>query len=388
MKNFTEISHEWNISLELNGNFCTNVTLLEEEHILSQDAVWYGLPIVYFVSILLATCGNIFWIIFLWRSSRGRRSSNVLLIMNLAFCDLLKSVLVAPLRMVELHLFKNQEATYHTINICCFINCFELYLSFVGFHTVMAISQERLCIICFPFYARKWLNQNVALATIFLISAISLATSLLYSLFYSQIVIVHPTCKTAYNVCSYTFVLSTSRALGARYFTLAVTIFYYIIPVIVVSISYAKIVVSLKKTIEMLKRDVFDGQSNHPGRDIRSKEIMAKASNSADKKSSDKNSTSKGFSNKQDGAPLRHSVKSTLKVIKSRKSLSYLMIIVAVCFTICHGPLIFMSLFMSFGYRMDNNTIFVLILFKWLSVVSSVINPNVYSTNKRAFRRQ
>ncbi|ESO11087.1 hypothetical protein HELRODRAFT_167618 [Helobdella robusta] len=356
-------------------NICGNSTLLDNEFLLGLDVVRYGLPVIYILSILLSMSGNLFWIIFMWKSARCGRSSNVILILNLAVCDLIKATVVAPLRVIELYLSRYQYHSSDGMDCCRSMNFFTLFLALVGFHSVVAISQERLVLISFPFYARKWFSRNVALVTISVVWASSFLVSLPFSLLYSRTITISLPYGAVFRMCSISFFHSEAGT-GIKVYTLVITIFYYFIPVLVVSVSYIKIFITLHKAINNLTCTTIDTPER-----ITTKYSDMKIENESNSNKQLVSPISKENSCvRVDQHPWKTSSVSTLKIIQRRKTLAQMMLVVAVCFIFFQGPIFFLYLYLSFGYKIERNAVFTLILFKWFPMVSSMINPFVYST--------
>ncbi|ESO10498.1 hypothetical protein HELRODRAFT_183528 [Helobdella robusta] len=383
--------HTYNKTNDFNDN-CINSKLLDNEYLLTYVAVRYCLPTTYVLSTILSTSGNLFWIIFLLKSQKCSKSSNLLLIMNLAVCDFIKSVVVGPLRAFELLLMKFHDYENIEINCCRFLNFISLYLTLVGFHSVLAISQERLVLICYPFLARKWCSRNVTLMVISFIWTSSFVVSLPFSLLYSRTKTIIPACDKVFIICSIIF-FHSDEAKSAKAYIFVITIFYCIIPVVIVSISYAKIVLSLNKTIESLRCNVSDANK------ISEKTLALKKINkpklfgssasphkiASKKTAADNEPGSKVSCPRREENSLRTA--NSLKIMKGRQTLARMMIVVAVCFIIFQGPMIIMYMCLSCGYKIESNAAFTLILLKWFQLVSSMINPFVYSTGRNVFKK-
>ncbi|ESO11084.1 hypothetical protein HELRODRAFT_167615 [Helobdella robusta] len=364
-------------------------TGLYSEDILSIYIVRKGLPILLVLSIILSIGGNLFWIIFMCRSSRASKSSNVILILNLAVCDFIKSTVVAPVRVTEFYLSKYQYNQCSSTDCCRFLNFFTLYLALVGFHSVVAISLERLVLICFPLYARIWLRRKVVLTAIIFIWLSSLVVSLPFTLLYSNTVKITFSYGTVVHVCSLNFFYS-NEGTGAQFYVIIVTLLYYVLPVLIVSIAYVKVVACLNKTINNFKSNTMRG----PDISLKFHELKITGETSSinlsplseSPKYKEKNIQKVKNCNVQ-----RHSSKlstgSTLKTVDRRRTLARMMIAVTFCFIIFHGPLFFMHLYFSLGYKIERNMMFTLVLLKLLPNISSMINPLVYSTGWKVFKK-
>ena len=74
------------------------------DDIISSPAVRVSIIVCYLVVILVATLGNMLVILVIYRRRSLRRNPAVLLIMNLALCDLTSCLVYRPLLLVELFL--------------------------------------------------------------------------------------------------------------------------------------------------------------------------------------------------------------------------------------------------------------------------------------------
>ena len=87
--------------------------------IISSPAVRVTIIVFYFVVILVATLGNILVMLVIYRRRSLRRNPAVLLIFNLAMCDLVSCVVYRPLLLLELFLpFLSLDFFHNQLDEC------------------------------------------------------------------------------------------------------------------------------------------------------------------------------------------------------------------------------------------------------------------------------
>lgn len=82
----------------------SNVTSRMYSDVISVQSVRVTIIILYLIVILIATFGNFMVILVIYRRRSLRRNPAILLILNLAFCDLISCMVYRPMLLVELFL--------------------------------------------------------------------------------------------------------------------------------------------------------------------------------------------------------------------------------------------------------------------------------------------
>jgi cholecystokinin A receptor len=252
-----------------------------------------------------------------------------LLILNLAFCDFV-IVLMTPLRVADILMPRNPDSG----DVYCKVGSFfSLFLACITFLSIVAISYERLLLICYPLKAKSLLTVSRTLKIILASWVMALVSALPLPILYTFIVTI-PLSNKIFQFCLMNvFPQSCDNPGGTAYF-LFLFLSYYLVPMI--TISVCSIFHTLYKGDAMLL------------------------------KSSD---------------PRQH------RVIETRKSLAKMMLFIAVSFTLLHGPYFFTFLFLSIGFHINNHAVFLLTFIEFLPLVSAIINPFVYSVRTRTFKK-
>ena len=82
--------------------------------VISFQPVRVVILVLYFIGIALATFGNVVVILIIYKRRSLRRNPAILLILNLAFCDLISCVVYRPLLLVELFVpFLSNRKVFH-----------------------------------------------------------------------------------------------------------------------------------------------------------------------------------------------------------------------------------------------------------------------------------
>ena len=332
------------------------------EDFLESGSVRLTLILIYLITIILSVLGNFSLIVYIGRStklSHGNRVS-LALILNLAVCDFVRSAALSPIKFYEL---LTSAFGHDSRNFCEGMNFIYLLLTFVGFHTVVAISQERLLIICYPFKAKQWLTAKTVCLVLISIWLCAFMNSLAFALELSLSIKVTLKSKLTYSVCSLGGLEPSTKT---RAFSLLSSLLYYILPVVIVVISYVKI-------FQLLVKKNFLSES------LRMQSI--------------RQATLETDNSIEISSPIKHtsnqdcSRKALQKLLEARKCLAKMMLVIAVCFAIFNGPAFFLYSFLGWGYRIQRNKIFCLLLVKILPIMSSVINPLVYSSKSKILKR-
>ena len=341
------------------------------EEFLESGSFRIGLLCGQTIAITFSIVGNFFLVVYIWKTARFSQSTSSILILNLSICDLIRSTVLSPLKTVEY--LSSIDNGYVSEDFCQTMTFFVLLLAFVGFHTVVAISQEHLLLICFPFKARSWLNYKTIGWVLVFIWLSAIAISLAFTLELSQSLNVTLSSGLTFNLCSVNFFYgeSTSKSRG---FTTFIFLFYYAIPVVVISGSYVKISWFLVKK-NLLSKTIRDTK--------RSRQIIHLSNNiplSEDRLRFESKNTTFKHTDCRKNAPM-------FRVMRARQCLAKMMLFIAVCFTIFNGPVFLAYLYYGWGYKLQRNSVFYIILFKCLPIVSSVLSPVVYCSHRRILRR-
>ena len=317
-----------------------NATWTGYEDLIEHDLIRYTLIVLHVIGIIISVIGNGFLIGYVVLLARGRRrptNATAYLIMNLATCDLLQTLIQEPMQLIDA--IRLYGSFRDTMEYCKTVGFSVIFLGCVGFHTIVAISQERLLLICYPLTAKRWLTRATMWKVLVVIWVVAFCTALPFPVLFSYRVSLTMRSKT-YGFC--TINLFDPNLVQARHYYFFIFTAYYALPVIIVVVSYVRIFHSLNKT-------------DHTGDHAVS------------------------------GRRFRH--EAITRMLKHRKSLAQMMVAIAVCFAIFEGPLFFTLLYLSLGNRITKNTIFLNMINEWLPMLSSMINPIVYSTRVKTFRR-
>ena len=112
--------------------------------IISSPAVRVTIIVFYFIVILVATLGNILVMLVIYRRRSLRRNPAVLLIFNLAMCDLVSCVVYRPLLLLELFLpFLSLDFFHNQLDECKAASYFQGMLA--GRNTTRALLCDLMC---------------------------------------------------------------------------------------------------------------------------------------------------------------------------------------------------------------------------------------------------
>ncbi|ELT88599.1 hypothetical protein CAPTEDRAFT_109079 [Capitella teleta] len=316
-------------SEDCEGTFIQNGT--EVEDWFEIPAVRYTFVAFYFVGIILAACGNGYLVYYIiHHRRRTRKNVTALLILNLAFCDLIITLLT-PLRVADILMPRNSD---HGDTYCKIGSFFSLFLACNTYTSIVAISYERLLLICFPLQSKSLLTISKTVKVLIISWIFALISALPLPILYTFIVTI-PLSNKSFQFCLMNvFPQSCDNPGGTAYF-MFLFLMYYLIPMIVISICYSKIFHTL-----------YCGDSLLTSSDPRQ-----------------------------------------MKMIETRKSLAKMMLFIAVSFTLLHGPYFFTFLFLSVGFHVGNNAVFLLMFIEFLPLISAIINPYVYSVRTKTFKK-
>lgn len=308
------------------------------EDLVEHDAIRYTLSVFQIGGITVSLLGNGLLIAyFLLNGQRRRCHANAAawLIVNLAISDIAKSILHQPLRLSEILAPSDVGSFREKKEFCQTSGFIVLFLGGVGFHTIVAISQERLLLVCYPLTARRWLTRSNACKVLVAIWLAAFATAIPFPLLFSYRASVRLRNQT-YRFC--TIDMYRPDRASARYYFVFLFTAYYALPVAIVTVSYVRVFRSLNSGTGTGSDDV--------ARDA-----------------------------------------STLRMIEHRKSLAKMMVAVAVGFAVFEGPLFLTHLYVSLGFRFYRNIIFLKMVIEILTMFTAVINPLVYCVRVKTFRR-
>ena len=100
-----------------NGGTSAPIKLYED--IISKPSIRLVILMIYLIVILVAILGNILVILVISRRRSLRRNPAILLILNLAFCDLISCVVYRPLLLIEMFLpFTSIELFHDQLKEC------------------------------------------------------------------------------------------------------------------------------------------------------------------------------------------------------------------------------------------------------------------------------
>ncbi|KAM7381127.1 hypothetical protein PAMA_012119 [Pampus argenteus] len=266
---------------------------------------------------LLGTAGNCLVLAVLFRSGQMNSKSTNLFILNLGIADLCFIVFCVPF-----------QATIYTLDewvfgpVVCKVVHFVIFLTmYASIFTLAAVSLDRYLAICYPLRSREMRTPKNALTSIGLVWALALVFSGPYLSYYRQMdlagaVVCIPAWETKpriiMDVCTF--------------------IFGYLVPVMVLSLTYARTVRYLWTSVDPVK-DVSESR-------------------------------------------------------RAKRKVTKMIIIVAALFCLCWLPHHLVILCMWFGRFPLNHTTYVLrILSHLVAYTNSCMNPIVYALVSKHFRK-
>ena len=304
--------------------------------IIEVPAVRYVIIVVHLVPAILAIAGNSLVLLLVYRKKSLRKNPTILFILNLAVCDLISCLISRPLFLLDLLLpFDNhheEEEYIVSLDYCKVTLFFQALISAVGFHTIVAISQERLLLICFPLHAKALCSTSRATKIVLIIWIVSVGLTLPMPLIYATSLTVKLT-KTTATFCT---ILGMHYSQSFEIYMTSIFVIYFALPLLILSTSYAKIFHTLYK-----RSDYLDA----------------------------------------------HEQPTTRKGMRVRKRLAKMMLFVALVFALAWGPTFCAYLYIATGNDVKQNGIFLSTILEVLPSVSSSVNPFIYTLNSRTFRR-
>ncbi|XP_074518928.1 galanin receptor 2a [Halichoeres trimaculatus] len=266
---------------------------------------------------LLGTVGNSLVLAVLFRNGQMNHKTTNMFILNLGIADLCFIVFCVPF-----------QATIYTLDewvfgaVLCKAVHFIIFLTmYASIFTLTAVSMDRYLAICYPLRSREMRTPKNALTSICLVWLLALVFSGPYLSYYSQM-------DLAGSVICIPVWESKPRII----MDMCTFIFGYLIPVLVLSLTYARTIRYLWTSVDPMKN-------------------------------------------------VSESRRAKRKVTK-------MIIIVAVLFCLCWLPHHLVVLFMWFGHFPLNHTTYVLrILSHLVAYTNSCLNPIVYALVSKHFRK-
>ncbi|NXL12915.1 GALR2 protein, partial [Setophaga kirtlandii] len=274
------------------------------------------IPLVYFIIFLVGTVGNSLVLAVLLRNGQVKNTTN-LFILNLGVADLCFILFCVPF-----------QATIYTLEgwvfgpfMCKAVHFFIYLTMYASSFTLATVSLDRYLAIRYPLHSRELRTPRNALLAICLIWGLSFIFSGPYLSYYQEFQLANLT------VCHPIWEISQRKIMDTCTF-----IFSYIIPVLILSLTYVR-------TIRYLWRSV---------------------------------------------DPLQDMSESK----KAKRKVTRMIIIVAVLFCLCWLPHHLVILCVWFGYFPLNHSTYVLrILSHVISYANSCVNPIVYALVSKHFRK-
>uniref|UniRef100_A0A8C3KZT1 Galanin receptor 2 n=1 Tax=Chrysolophus pictus TaxID=9089 RepID=A0A8C3KZT1_CHRPC len=274
------------------------------------------IPLAYLLIFLVGTVGNCLVLAVLLRNGQVKNTTN-LFILNLGVADLCFILFCVPF-----------QATIYTLDgwvfgsfLCKAVHFFIYLTMYASSFTLATVSLDRYLAIRYPLHSRELRTPRNALVAICFIWALSFIFSSPYLSYYQQFQLANLT------VCHPVWAISQRKVMD-----LCTFIFSYIIPVLILSLTYMR-------TIRYLWRSV---------------------------------------------DPLQEMSESK----KAKRKVTRMIIIVAVLFCLCWLPHHLVILCVWFGYFPLNHATYVLrILSHLISYANSCVNPIVYALVSKHFRK-
>lgn len=308
------------------------IIILREYHdVISKAAVRYSLIAVLCMLTFLAFTGNLLVLLAISRRRSLCRNPAIIFIMNLAICDTLSCLVYRPMIVVDILLPYTSYALElrHQIHICRAAMLLQTLIAGVGFHTIVAISQERLCLIVYPLKAKVWFSAGRSKKVLIVIWIISIGMAVPIPVMFAKVFIAYVEGTTIAYCGLFEFTQS-----GMAYFS-TLFVIYFVLPSLVLAVTYIKIFHTLYRHSSTLHLSGSYGTNKH---------------------------------------------------MKSRQSLAKMMLAVAVLFSVCWGPHFAFFLHIAMGGKVNENGYFIVCIMQVLPLISSVVNPVFYTINSKTFR--
>ena len=310
----------------------TNIRIIRNYwDIISLQWVRIIIMVVTLLAVVIAILGNILVILVIHRRRSLRRNPTILFILNLAVCDIISCLIYRPLLLMEMFLPFTpyfDEIVNH-LHKCKVASYFKALFAAVGFHIMVAISQERLLLIVYPLRAKIICTVNRTAKILCIIWITAMVLVLPGPLKYTEIISVDIN-GVVINFCGY-----FSGEKHAIVYHSLMFAFYFAIPLIILTVSYIKI-------FNVLYR-------------------------------------------RQDGLEVNTEAGGG-KSMRIRRNLAKMMVSVSVIFAVCWGPHFIFFLHVACGGKVPKNGFFTATVVEFLPIISSILNPLLYTLNSRTFR--
>ena len=285
------------------------------------------------IAIILASIGNgllIYIILKHWRKHKSNVTAY--LVLNLALTEFIRTIFHQPMRLMDI-LLPEAELTseFNNLVFCKAAGFFSAFFAGVAFHTIVGISIERLLLICYPLKAKGILTVSRMRNIIIYIWIIAFVATLPLPVFFTFIAAI-PLKNQNVTFCLIDIVSESNRG---RIYYIILFFLYYAVPVVIITTSYTRIFCTLNK-------ELFGTRIND---------------------------------------------ESVQKVLTARKSLAKIMLSIAVIFTLFQGPYFLTFLCLCLGVKVHSNHVFLLLFIEFLPLISSVLNPLIYTANSTSWRK-
>ena len=292
--------------------------------------VRYTLVALHVLTTILAGFGNGTLIYFILKNRKLRTNVTAYLVLNLAVCDFITTCIHQPMRLADILMpFTYKDSARITQTYCQIKEFIAAFFAGVAFHTIVAISQERHLLVCYPLEARGWLTVSRIKKLLCLIWVVSFVALLPAYVWYTFIA--HVPLENANVTFCMIDIVNNDTTNGLSYF-LFLFCLYFVLPTLVISITYGRIFYVLSRNIHGTDR-------------IKDQRFA--------------------------------------KVLAARKRLAKLMLFIAVVFIIFHAPFFVTYLLVSQGYDLPENPIFSLLVIEFMGSLNSVFNPFIYSAHSK-----
>ncbi len=300
--------------------------------VITNAAIRYSLITIHVVLSIMTIIGNTLVLVVVSKRQSLRRNTAIWFILNLAICDLLQCIFYRPLLLVNLILpFTDPTQDFRSqVAVCRALTFLQSVFAGVGFHTIVAISQERLCLIVFPLKAKVYFASSRTKKALAIIWLVSIGCALPVPLMFAKLLVldVGGAIMTYCGQFEYTNI-------GLVYF-ISMFFLYFGIPLMIIAASYTKIFNTLYRSHHRLN--------------------------------------------------VHEHEEANKKQMKARKSLAKMMLAVAVIFALCWGPHFSFFLHASIGGKIPKNGFLCATIIEILPLLSSTMNPFIYTLNSRTFR--
>ena len=316
------------LEIIFNEDNSTNGTKVRD--LIERPEVRYTLIAFQLLFILLATLGNGFLIFFIFRNWRvTRRNVTAFLVLNLAICDFINVIVYQPMKLADLFLYQEDPGSGSLV-FCKVTGYFSSFFAGVAFCCMVAISVERMLLICHPFSAKRYLTfRNLVIVMVVIWTLVSL-TALPLPILFTFVV------RLELENSHATFCLfDPYTPKNGTIYIWFVTILYFVLPVVVISVAYTRVFLTLNKSL-----------------------------------------ATKEYENE-----------GIRRMNAQRKSLAKMMLSIALIFVVSIGPHFIVVITLAMGFQIKKNPIFIMVLIDIFAMISPMMNPFVYTVKPQVFRR-